>query len=104
MPVMNDREMKANCVKLFKTNSFYRCMVMPGPPPLIAEMFETWDSTYDSYCSRCERFIFNTTPKDEQLDREDAIEKHAKRLKQEYEQRRKNNVVNIDEEKNPMES
>ena len=52
-----DKKLKSECISLIHVEGMYKCMVMPGPPPLIAEMFDTWDSTYDAYCERCVRFV-----------------------------------------------
>lgn len=52
-----DKELKSECTRLVQLDGMYKCMVMVGPPPLIAEMFDTWDSTYDAYCERCVRFL-----------------------------------------------
>ena len=54
---VEDKKLKSKCVKLIHGEGMYKCMVMHGPPPLIAEMFDTWDSTYDAYCTRCVRFL-----------------------------------------------
>ena len=52
-----DKKLKSECTRLIHGEGMYKCMVMIGPPPLIAEMFDTWDSTYDAYCERCVRFL-----------------------------------------------
>jgi len=52
-----DKKLKKSCVRLIELESGYHCMVMHGPPPLIAEMFETWEDSYDAYCSRCDRIL-----------------------------------------------
>ncbi|MBA7491305.1 hypothetical protein ES702_01850 [subsurface metagenome] len=55
-----DKTLKAECTRLIQfKDGKCKCLVMIGPPPLIAEMFETWDESYRAYCERCLRFSHN---------------------------------------------
>jgi hypothetical protein len=54
--VKRDKERKKTCISLFELQNGFQCMVMHGPPPLMAELGETWEDAYDAYCCRCHRF------------------------------------------------